>query len=196
MKRAGETVLEAARREATDTVQDATAAGLAMRAVGAAAADAAIRVLTHDLRAMLNPELYPGYDPQHIYWDGVDPPPEAGATYAMDDHDRDDLPWPLLADAWFWHPSGNRWIAVLASWHEDWWSWASRADLATRPPRWRTQIDEIPKTGTLHYRDADGQDHKWDNHREPFQWSAATIEWVSEWCERLSQEVELASGDE
>lgn len=104
MKRPGEAVLEAARRAAADALHDARAAGENRSETGAAAADAAIRVITHDLLAMLNPELYPGYDPQHVYWD---------------DHDPDD-------------------------------------------PR-----------------------------REPFQWSADTIEWVSGWCERLSQEVEL-----
>lgn len=33
---------------------------------------AAIHIVAIDLRAMLHPELYPGYDPDHIFWDGFE----------------------------------------------------------------------------------------------------------------------------
>lgn len=37
----------------------------------------ALKVVVTDLQALLYPEQYPGYDPDHIYWDGKDlPTPE------------------------------------------------------------------------------------------------------------------------
>lgn len=34
---------------------------------------AALAVFVTDLRAMLYPEFHPGYDPEHVFWSGLDP---------------------------------------------------------------------------------------------------------------------------
>lgn len=84
--------------------------------------------------------------------DRTEPP---AVYYATSEHDRDDLPWPLPADAWFWQ-TGNRWVAVYSEFHPDWWEGADPEDIAARPTPWRRPINDVPSTGTLVYNDANG----------------------------------------
>ena len=75
--------------------------------------------------------------------------------YAMDEHDRPELPWPVPADAWYWS-KGNQWMAVVADWHEDWWEGADPQDIEDAPAVWKRPIDLVPSIGTLVYRDETG----------------------------------------
>jgi hypothetical protein len=75
--------------------------------------------------------------------------------YAVSEHDRDDLPWPVKADAWFWSTGGD-WNAVYSDFHEDWWEDADPADIAARPQPHRREITDLPTHGMLVFRDAAG----------------------------------------
>jgi hypothetical protein len=77
--------------------------------------------------------------------------------YAVDEHDIPDAPWPVQADSWLWQ-AGNRWVATIASWHEDWWEGADPEDLAGRPDKWQRPIYDVPESGTLVFNDIDGND--------------------------------------
>lgn len=86
--------------------------------------------------------------------------------YAVDEHDRPDLPWPVPATHWFWQ-HGDRWVAVVGDWHEDWWEGSDPADIAARPDPWRYPINETPgRSGLLVYLDAEGneQSHRLTVH--------------------------------
>lgn len=76
--------------------------------------------------------------------------------YAMSEHDRDDLPFPLRADAWMWS-DGDLWVAVYADFHEDWREGGDPEVAAQRPVNWKRSIEDVPTSGTLTYRTADGE---------------------------------------
>lgn len=75
--------------------------------------------------------------------------------YAVSEHDREGESWPVPADHWFWS-SDNRWVAVVADFHDDWWDGASPEDIEARPYQWKWPIEYTPTSGTLHYRTQDG----------------------------------------
>lgn len=77
--------------------------------------------------------------------------------YATSEHDRDDMPFPLRADAWF-YSVGNCWSAVFSDFHEDWWDSADPQDVARRPAAHILPIHQLPVSGTLHYRGRKGKD--------------------------------------
>lgn len=94
------------------------------------------------------------------YYDDAPSPANAkgDVIYAVDEHDREDLPWPVIADHWFWQ-TGDRWVAVVADWHEDWWEGSDPADIAARPEPWRYPIGETPgRSGWLVFNDAHGSE--------------------------------------
>jgi hypothetical protein len=78
--------------------------------------------------------------------------------YANSEHENPDLPPVVPADAWFWSV-GDEWCAIVADWHEDWWEGAADEDIAARPDPWRRPIADVPTTGTLVFRDAEGETH-------------------------------------
>jgi hypothetical protein len=79
-------------------------------------------------------------------------------VYAIDEHDHPSLPYPMPADSWMWQ-RGDRWVAVVGTWHEDWWEGADPEDIEARPVNWCRHILDVPTTGTLTYLDAQGNEH-------------------------------------
>jgi hypothetical protein len=64
------------------------------------------------------------------------------------------------ADHWYWS-KGNRWVAVVAEWEQEWWTDADPEDVAGRPGDWARPITDVPTSGTLAYcvNESDPREH-------------------------------------
>jgi hypothetical protein len=102
LKRPDETVLKAAHRAAVDSIPDHLHS---YERDVERAVDEAIRVVVSDLQAMLFPEKYPGYDPDHVHWSS------------------DQEPWPIYDSTTHtvtYTPPVFMWTADTIEWVAQW----------------------------------------------------------------------------